>query len=262
MNVDDGLLAEPGAEGRRSTGADAEESGMRLRLARQARGFSQQQLATMAGVSRQAVSAVEAGLSDPSLRVALALSRSLGLTVEEMFGPATAEPRVEARPLARLDQGGSRVSLAQVGDAFVVAPLSGAAATRTGFVPAGGFADEWGPKIGVSARAVRPLARHGPRSWSLDATLPSPCWRSRSVCSTHPYRCSGGSAPARKHWSWPRTGWSTRLGAIYGTSRVTTTLARLDNSSVKELMWSAFAPGGKAWCCDPTWPAALLVSPT
>ncbi len=157
MNVDDGLLAEPGAEGRKLTGADAAESGMRLRLARQARGFSQQQLATMAGVSRQAVSAVEAGLSDPSLRVALALSRSLGLTVEEMFGPATAEPRVEARPLARLDQGGSRVSLAQVGDAFVAAPLSGAAATRTGFVPAGGFADEWGPKIGASARAVRPL---------------------------------------------------------------------------------------------------------
>ena len=40
----------------------------------------------MAGVSRQAVSAVESGLSDPSLRVALALARALGLTVEEMFG--------------------------------------------------------------------------------------------------------------------------------------------------------------------------------
>ena len=46
----------------------------------------------MAGVSRQAVSAVESGLSDPSLRVALALSRALGLTVEEMFGPVTPEP--------------------------------------------------------------------------------------------------------------------------------------------------------------------------
>jgi len=32
-------------------------NGTRLRLARQARGFSQQQLAAMAGVSRQAVSA-------------------------------------------------------------------------------------------------------------------------------------------------------------------------------------------------------------
>ena len=49
-----------------------------LRLARLARGFSQQQLAGMAGVSRQAVSAVESGLSDPSLRVALALAQRAG----------------------------------------------------------------------------------------------------------------------------------------------------------------------------------------
>jgi len=41
----------------------------------------------MAGVSRQAVSAVESGISDPSLRVAMALARTLGLTVEELFGP-------------------------------------------------------------------------------------------------------------------------------------------------------------------------------
>jgi transcriptional regulator with XRE-family HTH domain len=33
-------------------------NGVRLRLARQARGFSQQQVADMAGVSRQAISAV------------------------------------------------------------------------------------------------------------------------------------------------------------------------------------------------------------
>ena len=76
-----------------------EPSGIRLRLARQARGFSQQQLARMAGVSRQAVSAVEAGLSDPSLRVALALARALGLTVEEMFGARTPAPQVDAQPL-------------------------------------------------------------------------------------------------------------------------------------------------------------------
>ena len=48
-------------------------AGTRLRLARQARGLSQQQLAGMAAVTRQAVSAVESGHSDPSLRVALAL---------------------------------------------------------------------------------------------------------------------------------------------------------------------------------------------
>ncbi len=113
-------------------------TGLRLRLARQARGFSQLQLAGMAGVSRQAVSAVESGLSDPSLRVALALSRALGMTVEEIFGPAISEPKVPARPLAPIGPPGSRVSLAPVGEAMVALPLSGATATRAGFSPAGG----------------------------------------------------------------------------------------------------------------------------
>ena len=72
-------------------------TGANLRLARQARGFSQQQLASMAGVSRQAVSAVESGHSDPSLRVALALSQALGLSVEELFGPGGAWAEVAGR---------------------------------------------------------------------------------------------------------------------------------------------------------------------
>jgi DNA-binding XRE family transcriptional regulator len=83
-------------------------NGMRLRLARQARGFSQQQLAGMAGVSRQAVSAVESGLSDPSLRVALALAHALGVTVEEMFGLFGPAPPVVARPVAPLGGEGSQ----------------------------------------------------------------------------------------------------------------------------------------------------------
>jgi putative molybdopterin biosynthesis protein len=92
----------------------------------------------MAGVSRQAISAVEAGLSDPSLRVALALGRALGLTVEELFGPSMPEQSVHVRALAPLDGEGSRVSLAPIGEAFVALPLSGATATRAGFTPAGG----------------------------------------------------------------------------------------------------------------------------
>jgi putative molybdopterin biosynthesis protein len=116
----------------------AERGGERLRIARQARGFSQQQLARMAGVSRQAVSAVEAGLSDPSLRVALALGRALGLTVEELFGPAFAEPVVPVRALAPLGPAGSRVSLAPMAETFVALPLSGGTVTRAGFAAAGG----------------------------------------------------------------------------------------------------------------------------
>ena len=83
---------------------DTGTAGPRLRLARQARGFSQQQLAGMAGVSRQAVSAVEAGHSDPSLRVAFALAQALGMTVEEVFGPADLAPPVPAA-VTRLAQG-------------------------------------------------------------------------------------------------------------------------------------------------------------
>src|SRR6266700_1520499 len=77
----------------------SQPDGTRLRLARQARGLSQQQLAGVAGVTRQAVSAVESGHSDPSLRVALAT----------------------------------------VGDTFVALPLYADTAARLGFGPAGGL---------------------------------------------------------------------------------------------------------------------------
>lgn len=116
----------------------AARAGARLRMARQARGFSQQQLAGMAAVSRQAVSAVEAGLSDPSLRVAVALSRALGLTIEELFGPAIPEPVVPVRSVAPLGAPGSRVTLAPVADSLVALPLRGGTITRAGFAPAGG----------------------------------------------------------------------------------------------------------------------------
>ncbi|MGH3287156.1 MAG: helix-turn-helix transcriptional regulator, partial [Streptosporangiaceae bacterium] len=106
-------------------------AGTRLRLARQARGLSQQQLAGMAAVTRQAVSAVESGHSDPSLRVALALGRALGMTVEELFGPGDPADPVLAQPVAPV--GGSRVALATVGDTFVALPLSADTLARAGF---------------------------------------------------------------------------------------------------------------------------------
>ena len=80
-------MAEAGGEVGRGVADVAQANGAQLRLARQARGLSQQQLAGVAGVTRQAVSAVESGHSDPSLRVALALAGALGMTVEELFGP-------------------------------------------------------------------------------------------------------------------------------------------------------------------------------
>ncbi len=66
-------------------------------------------------MSRQAVSAVESGLSDPSLRVALALARALGMTVEDMFGPAVPALQVVARPVAPLGRKDARVTPGEAG---------------------------------------------------------------------------------------------------------------------------------------------------
>ena len=127
--------------------------GTRLRLARQARGLSQQQLAGVAGVTRQAVSAVESGHSDPSLRVALGLARALGMTVEELFGPGDLGDPVLARLVAPVSRPGSRVALATVGDAFVALPLDTDLAARLGFSAAGGLM----VRGGEHQIAVRPI---------------------------------------------------------------------------------------------------------
>ena len=143
----------------------SQPDGTRLRLARQARGLSQQQLAGVAGVTRQAVSAVESGHSDPSLRVALGLARALGMTVEELFGPGEPGDPVLARPVAPVSAPGSRVALATVGDTFVALPLDADLAARLGFGAAGGLTVRRGGSQGTQGVhgtsggqvAVRPI---------------------------------------------------------------------------------------------------------
>jgi hypothetical protein len=90
----------------------------------------------MAGVTRQAVSAVESGHSDPALRVALA--SVLGATVKELFGRGELADPVRARPVAPT-RPGERVALATIGDTFVALPLRGETAALTGFSAAGGL---------------------------------------------------------------------------------------------------------------------------
>ena len=142
----------------------SQPDGTRLRLARQARGLSQQQLAGVAGVTRQAVSAVESGHSDPSLRVALGLARALGVTVEELFGPGELGDPVLARPVAPVSAPGSRVALATVGDTFVALPLDADLAARLGFGAAGGLmvggggnqGAQWAQGVQVAVRPIGP----------------------------------------------------------------------------------------------------------
>lgn len=57
----------------------------RLKVLRAERNLSQAELAERLGVARQTIVAMEADKHDPSLRLAYAVARTLGVKVEEAF---------------------------------------------------------------------------------------------------------------------------------------------------------------------------------
>lgn len=57
----------------------------RLRVMRAEMNWSQMELGLRAGVSRQAINAIETGKYDPSLPLAMKIARLFGKTVEEVF---------------------------------------------------------------------------------------------------------------------------------------------------------------------------------
>jgi DNA-binding XRE family transcriptional regulator len=131
--------------------------GMRLRRARWARGFSQQQIADRAGISRQAISAIETGITDPSLRAAFALARALDTTIGDLFGTGNRAAPVPAAPVAPPGGTGARVTLAPMGTGYVALPLRGRTMGQAGFLPASGLADGPGPRRTRAGRPVRPI---------------------------------------------------------------------------------------------------------
>lgn len=58
-----------------------------LRVLRAERAWSQAELATRLGVSRQTVNAIETGKYDPSLPLAFSIARLFGLQIEAIFTP-------------------------------------------------------------------------------------------------------------------------------------------------------------------------------
>lgn len=111
---------------------EVEAVGRRVRHRRRALGLSQDELAVRAGVSRQAVGALEGGKHLPRVDAAVGLARALGTTVEDLLavGPPRAlavlgDPLPEDRP----------VRAAQVGDHTVVVPLPTAADGESWPVP-------------------------------------------------------------------------------------------------------------------------------
>jgi putative molybdopterin biosynthesis protein len=116
-------------------------SGDRLRKTRIACSMTQSELARRAGISRQALGAIESGIYLPSVTVALSLARELGEDVETLFGSDSApncrsvaahlSPADSARSvgapstviLARV--AGKVVATPQVSSRLALAPVSG-----------------------------------------------------------------------------------------------------------------------------------------
>jgi molybdate-binding protein/transcriptional regulator with XRE-family HTH domain len=114
--------------------------GNRVRRKRQDRGWSQEELAQRAGISRTAVSAVEGERLVPSVAAALALSHALECTVEELFGETKPrQPAAWAWSPAKLP---CRYWLAEVQGRVLAYP---AEATARGELPHDGVARSGSP---------------------------------------------------------------------------------------------------------------------
>jgi len=104
-------------------------------------GMSQQELANIAGVTRQTIGGVESGQYAPSVAVSLRLANALGCQVEEIFWLEKDLPEVEAVLAKPVNSGEKlRVSLARVGNQWIAYPLLGNDAFRLEMIPADGEA--------------------------------------------------------------------------------------------------------------------------
>jgi putative molybdopterin biosynthesis protein len=99
----------------------------RLREKRQALALSQKQLADLAGITRQAVSALESDQYSPATSVALQLARALHCRVEDLFSLKQGGEIVEGELLGALSPGNipARAQVIQIGRRLLVRPLIG-----------------------------------------------------------------------------------------------------------------------------------------
>jgi putative molybdopterin biosynthesis protein len=116
------ILSEPVA-----SGESAIELESRLRERRQALALSQKQLADLAGITRQAVSALEANQYSPATSVALQLARVLRCRVEDLFRLRQGGEIIEGELLGSLpcENGPIRAQVTQIGDRLLIRPLHG-----------------------------------------------------------------------------------------------------------------------------------------
>ncbi len=61
------------------------QKNLRIKAARAAKDMSQQQLAEAVGVARQTVNAVEKGDYNPTIKLCIAICKTLGKTLDQLF---------------------------------------------------------------------------------------------------------------------------------------------------------------------------------
>jgi putative molybdopterin biosynthesis protein len=125
----------------------AEEVRNQLRAVRTRLGLSQQELAQAAGVTRQTVGGIEAGLYAPSAGVALRLARALGCRVEDLFWLDADVPVISSHAAGGVSlELGARVAVARIGGRWVAHGLVGEDAFRTEMIPCDGRVAGAGPE--------------------------------------------------------------------------------------------------------------------
>src|SRR5689334_3152795 len=113
----------------------------RLRSLRSAKGLSQNDLAGMAGVTRQAIYAIEANQYLPTTAVALRLAGALGYRVEDLFSLVSSGEIVEGELIGDLPAGArrTRVKVARVGQRLLVRPVASLGDVLNFTIPADGL---------------------------------------------------------------------------------------------------------------------------
>ena len=126
-----------------------------MRARREACALPQGLLAERVGLSRQSVSAIEAGRATPGVDVALRLAQVLDCRVEDLFGDAPAAPDLQAEGDTS-DARSGRVTLAHIGGRWVAHGLGPEGASRSADgLRRGGTGDTHTPRVRVTP--LRPL---------------------------------------------------------------------------------------------------------
>ena len=132
----------------------------RLRSVRAKMGLSQGELAARAGVTRQAISAVESDLYLPTTAVALKLASVLACHVEDLFSLVPTEDIIEGTLIGHLPQAETsthpiRVKVSTVGKRTVVRPVTDLGEQLSFAVPADGYITETDNKLSGSTVRVK-----------------------------------------------------------------------------------------------------------